>query len=114
MVEAIVLRPDPDVAQALFEAGSIDWHSMDREELVELVRSGGFVGLGGAAFPTHVKLSVPEGKSVRFFMVNAAECEPFLNSDYRILLEQTESIFEGTRVVLKALGAETSPLRSLP
>jgi len=106
MVDAIVLRPDPDSAQALFGAGAIDWHSMDGAQVVELVRAGGFVGLGGAAFPTHVKLSVPEGKSVKFLLVNAAECEPFLNSDYRIVLEQTESVFEGTRVVMKALGAE--------
>jgi electron transport complex protein RnfC len=106
MVESIVLEPDPDSAQALYGPGSIDWSSMSREELVELVRKGGFVGLGGAAFPTHVKLSIPEGKTVRFFLVNAAECEPFLNSDYRILLEKTESVFEGTRVLLRALGAE--------
>lgn len=106
MMEAVVLKPDPDAAQALFRAGAIDWRSLDRPQLVELIRRGGFAGLGGAAFPTHVKLSVPEGKKVRFFLVNAAECEPFLNSDYRILLEKTESVFEGTRVVLKALGAE--------
>jgi electron transport complex protein RnfC len=79
---------------------------MDPQQLVELVRSGGFVGLGGAAFPTHVKLSIPDGKRAKFFIVNAAECEPFLNSDYRILLERTASIFTGIRVIMKLLGAE--------
>ena len=106
MVDAVVIEPDPDAAQALFGPGQIDWRSLDGPELVGLIKKGGFVGLGGAAFPTHVKLSVPSGKHARFFLVNAAECEPFLNSDYRILLDKTESIFEGIRLVLRALGAE--------
>lgn len=106
MVDAVVLEPDVTSPQLLFDEGPIDWESMDQKEVVELVRSGGFVGLGGAAFPTHVKLAVPEGKHARFFIVNAAECEPFLNSDYRILLEKTASIFLGIRVIMKLLGSE--------
>ena len=106
MVDAVVLEPDPASPQMLLNEGPIGWESMDPAQLVELVRSGGFVGLGGAAFPTHVKLAVPDGKRARFFIVNAAECEPFLNSDYRILLEKTESIFLGIRVIMKLLGSE--------
>jgi len=108
MVDAIVIEPDPASPQMLLNEGPLVWDSMTPPELVELVRSGGFVGLGGAAFPTHVKLAVPEGKRARFFIVNAAECEPFLNSDYRILLERTESIFLGMRVIMKLLGSEMS------
>jgi electron transport complex protein RnfC len=106
MVDAIVLETDVTSPQLLMDEHPIDWASMESDALVELVKSGGFVGLGGAAFPTHVKLAVPEGKRARFFIVNAAECEPFLNSDYRILLERTDSILLGIRVIMKLLGSE--------
>lgn len=106
MVEAVVIRRDPTSAQALYDEESLDWRSMTREEIIDQIGQGGFVGLGGAAFPTHVKLTVPKDKKVRFFIVNAAECEPYLNSDYRILLERQKEIFEGIRICMKALGAE--------
>ncbi len=106
MTEAIVIEKDASSPQALFAQHSIDWHSMEPSDVVAMIGSAGFVGLGGAAFPTHVKLTIPEGKNARFFIVNAAECEPYLNSDYRILLEKKEAIFEGIRIYLKALGAE--------
>jgi len=106
MVEAVVIARDPTSAQALYDELSLDWRSMNREEIIDQIARGGFVGLGGAAFPTHVKLTVPEDKNVRFFIVNAAECEPYLNSDYRILLERQKEIFEGIRICMKALGAE--------
>ena len=106
MVEAIEIERDPSSPQTLYGERTLDYESMSREEIIAAVQQGGFVGLGGAAFPTHVKLTPPEGKHARFFMVNAAECEPYLNSDFRILLERTESIIHGIRVLLKALGAD--------
>jgi len=106
MTEAIVIERDLNSPQALFGEQSIDWRALERPEIINRIAEGGFVGLGGAAFPTHVKLTIPEGKRARFFIVNAAECEPYLNSDYRILLERAPAIFEGIRIYLKALGAE--------
>ncbi len=106
VVDSIVLKPDPVSPQTLYNERSIDFSRLAPSEIVEEIGKGGFVGLGGAAFPTHVKLTAPEGKRVRFFLVNAVECEPYLNSDYRALLERYESIFLGIRVVLRALGAE--------
>ncbi len=106
VVDSIVLTPDRVSPQTLYNERSIDWSCLEPSEIVGEIGKGGFVGLGGAAFPTHVKLTAPEGKHVRFFLVNAVECEPYLNSDYRALLERYESIFLGIRVVLKALGAE--------
>ena len=106
MVESVVIKRDPDSAQALYDERPMDWRTMPAKEIIDAVGNGGFVGLGGAAFPTHVKLTVPEGKHVKFFIVNAAECEPYLNSDYRILLERRKEIFEGIRICMKALGAE--------
>lgn len=104
-VNAVVIETDPVSAQTLYHEHRLDWETMAPGELIEAIRQGGFVGLGGAAFPTHVKLKIPEGKKAQFFIVNAAECEPYLNSDFRTLLEHTDRIFLGVRIFLKALGA---------
>ncbi len=106
MVDAIVIQRDPHSPQTLFNEHPIDWSALTPSELLEIIRLGGFVGLGGAAFPTHVKYAIPEGKYARFFFVNAAECEPFLTTDYRIMLERYPHIFSGIRVILKILGSE--------
>ncbi len=106
--EAILIERDPFSPQALYGEQQVVWDEFSPEELIQHIQYGGFVGLGGAAFPTHVKMSVPEGKRARFFIVNAAECEPYLNSDYRILLEWTEDIVLGIRISLKILGAEVA------
>jgi electron transport complex protein RnfC len=104
--DAIVIATDLGSPQMLFDEGPIDWESLPNKELLGLIQQGGFVGLGGAAFPTHVKLAIPEGKHARFFLVNGAECEPYLTSDHRIMLEWTDSIFLGIRIIMKILGSE--------
>ncbi|MEE9170403.1 MAG: electron transport complex subunit RsxC [bacterium] len=106
MVESIVIQTDRYSPQTLYDERELDWHSLSPQELLAVIQKAGFVGLGGAAFPTHVKLTIPEGKKAKFFMVNAAECEPYLNSDYRILLERTDALFLGIRIYMKVLAAE--------
>jgi Na+-translocating ferredoxin:NAD+ oxidoreductase subunit C len=64
------------------------------------------VGLGGAAFPTHVKLKIPEGKTCEYLIINGIECEPYLTTDHRVMLEQADDIFMGIRYVLKVTGAK--------
>lgn len=81
-----------------------------KEEILERVKEAGIVGLGGAAFPTHVKLSPPPGKKAECLIVNGAECEPYLTADYRIMLEHTEEFLVGIRIMLKALGVEKAYL----
>jgi len=108
MSEAIVIEVDHTSAQALFEDAPRPWQEPSREELVKEIQAGGFVGLGGAAFPTHVKLTVPEGKRVDWVIVNGAECEPYLTTDHRIMLENVDAIILGIRVTMKVLGAEKS------
>lgn len=105
LVESVVIECDSASPQTLYDERRIDWESMSPAELLALIQRGGFVGLGGAAFPTHVKLSIPEGKRAQFFLINGAECEPYLTSDHRIMLEYTQSIFLGIRVILRILGA---------
>ena len=106
LIDSIVIATDPASPQTLHQERPIPWENLTPTEIVSAVQRGGFVGLGGAAFPTHVKLSVPEGKRVQFFLVNGAECEPYLTSDHRLILEYTDEIFLGIRVALRALGAD--------
>jgi electron transport complex protein RnfC len=75
---------------------------LDTENLREIIREIGLVGLGGAAFPTHVKVSPPKDKKVDTLILNAAECEPYLNADYRLLLEHPNEVVQGLRLLAKA------------
>ena len=77
--------------------------SLSSEEIVRKVAEAGIVGLGGAAFPSHVKLSPPPGKTAECLVVNAAECEPYLTSDYRVMTEHAEELLVGVRILMKAL-----------
>lgn len=77
------------------------------EEIKALVLSSGIVGLGGATFPTHVKLSPPHGKIIDTFVLNGTECEPYLTSDNRIMIEKPEAILTGMRAMMKSLGVST-------
>jgi len=72
-------------------------------EILAKIAECGIVGLGGAAFPTHIKLSPPPGKKAEYLIINGAECEPYLTSDYRIMLEQPEEILIGAKIMMKAL-----------
>ena len=79
---------------------------LSKEEILEKIKLSGIVGLGGATFPTHVKLSPPPGKKAEFLILNGAECEPYVTADDRIMREQSEQIFIGGKIMLKALGIE--------
>ena len=72
--------------------------------IIEIIKEAGLVGMGGAAFPTHVKLTPPEGKSIDTLIVNGAECEPYLTADHRLMLEAPEHIVAGARLMGKVLG----------
>lgn len=78
------------------------------KEIIERIAQHGVVGLGGAAFPTHIKLTPPPNKKAEYLLVNGSECEPYLTSDYRIMLEEPEQILIGVKIMMKALGVEAS------
>lgn len=65
------------------------------------IQKAGIVGMGGAGFPTHVKLSPKEPEKIKYILVNGAECEPYLTSDYRIMLEQPEKLVRRLKVMLQ-------------
>ncbi len=83
-----------------------DYMNLSPEEMKERIKNAGIVGLGGAAFPTHVKLSPPKEKPVNIVIINAAECEPYLTADYRLTLERPEEIVEGLRIIMKILNVK--------
>jgi len=76
------------------------------KEIVSRIMEAGVVGMGGAAFPSHVKLSVPEGKHVDHLLINGVECEPYLTADHRVMLEKPKEIIVGIKILMKALGVQ--------
>ncbi|HSO84804.1 MAG TPA: electron transport complex subunit RsxC, partial [Thiocapsa sp.] len=119
VIRAIALTPTADgpKTQAIFlkvyEAASQevlydlerDLDAMTPEEIVAAVQDAGLVGLGGAAFPSHVKMQPPAGKVIDTVVVNGCECEPYLTCDHRIMLEQSDALIRGIKLALKATGA---------
>lgn len=102
---AIYIRPYAGASQEILYGAPQNIEQMTPEEIVRAVQDTGVVGLGGAAFPTHVKLKLPEGKRVDTVVVNGCECEPYLTTDHRVMLEQPGEVLYGTRIVMKVLGA---------
>ena len=102
-VEAVVIESDGTDAPVPIVPRA--WEADTPETLRELVREAGVVGLGGAAFPTHVKLSLPPGRAVDTLVVNGAECEPYLAADHRLMVERAADIVGGARITARILGA---------
>ena len=84
----------------------VDWSTLSVDELKSRIKKAGIVGLGGAAFPTHVKLSPPEDKPIDTFILNGCECEPFLTADHRMMIENSDKILKGMAIIMKVLGVE--------
>lgn len=80
--------------------------NLSKEEIVKKIQDAGIVGLGGATFPAHVKLSPPPGKKAEVLIINAVECEPYLTCDHQLMLEHGEEILIGVSILMKALGVE--------
>ena len=78
--------------------------NLEPKAIIEKIKDAGIVGMGGATFPTHVKLSIPEGKRAEILIINGVECEPYLTSDYRTMLERGEQLIVGTRILMRAIG----------
>lgn len=81
-------------------------HEIEAETIREAVKSAGLVGMGGATFPTHVKLSPPPKKPIEAVILNGVECEPYLTADHRLMLESPRTIVTGLRLLMKAVGAK--------
>lgn len=101
MVMSIIIENDGQYEEAELGLAKAALNQMSREEIVEAVKEAGIVGMGGAGFPTHVKLSPREPEKIDYIIANCAECEPYLTSDYRRMLEEPEKLVGGLKVMLK-------------
>ena len=79
---------------------------LEPKQIIDKVKECGIVGMGGATFPTHVKLMIPEGKKAEYIIINAAECEPYLTCDNRLLLEKTQEFLMGVKILMKGVGTD--------
>ncbi len=102
-MKAIVIENDhlEEVADTLTP---LDEKTVTPAEIVQRVKDAGIVGMGGATFPTHIKLSPPADKKIEYAIVNGAECEPYLTSDHRAMLETADEVIAGLKLIMKALG----------
>jgi len=105
MVSGIYLESYPFSGQEVMDGRPVPLETATPEDILQGIQDAGIVGLGGAAFPTHVKLKIPEGKRCEVLILNGIECEPYLTTDHRVMLEQSGDIFTGIRYLLKATGA---------
>jgi electron transport complex protein RnfC len=102
---ALVLEPDGDDAWIDGLPQENDWTAMHVDEIRRRVRDSGLVGLGGASFPTHVKLTPPGDVQIETVLINGAECEPYLTSDDAVMRARPEDVITGLEIILEAVGA---------
>ncbi|TDT69869.1 electron transport complex protein RnfC [Hypnocyclicus thermotrophus] len=119
VVKKIEVRPFPvsgrvntviienDYEEEIFEYPKYkEYEKLTKDELLKIVREMGIVGQGGATFPTHIKLNPPKDKKIDVLLINGAECEPYLNADNRLMLEQTEKVVKGIDIFRHILGVQ--------
>lgn len=105
-VPTIVIENDGEYTDAP-PIHDYDINDISPDMMLKIIREAGIVGLGGACFPTHVKLSLPDGAKVTDLIINAAECEPYLTCDRRVIVEMTDDVIGGILAVMNMLGLKT-------
>ena len=103
---SVVIRTDPFSSQRVEASPQRSVEDLSVQEVARKVQEAGIVGLGGAAFPSHVKLQLPEGKQAKFVILNGCECEPYLTCDHRIMVDRPATVLRGLRLIMRQLGAE--------
>ena len=100
IMQAIVIEYDGESTDMIPVTETRDYKQMTKQDMLDIIRDAGLVGLGGAGFPMHVKLNPPPEKIIDTILINAAECEPYLTSDYRAILEESSELIEGIEMLL--------------
>jgi Na+-translocating ferredoxin:NAD+ oxidoreductase subunit C len=106
MAEAVIIAVDPHSVQVPRPRLVPRWETLAGADVAQAVQDAGVVGLGGAAFPAHVKMVPPPDTRVELLIINGAECEPYLTTDHRIMVEQPERVHYGARIMMAALGVQ--------
>ncbi len=99
---SVILSVDQEADLPVYEKQ--DWQDASSSELLAKVQNAGIIGIGGAGFPTHVKLNPPSSSPVDTLLLNGAECEPYITADHRQMLESPNEVVEGAKIILKILG----------
>lgn len=99
---SITIAVDREAQSVQYEKQN--WQQLDSAQLLAKVHEAGIIGIGGAGFPTHVKLKPPANSPVDTLILNGAECEPYITADHRVMLEQAAAVVEGAKIILKILG----------
>lgn len=98
MVDCIVIENDQQYQETEFQEARLE--DLTKEGILNRIKEGGVVGMGGAGFPTHVKLAPKDPSKIEYILVNGAECEPYITSDYRRMIEEPEKVVKGLQVIL--------------
>ena len=98
MVDCIIIENDQQYQETEFQEARLE--DLTKEEILNRIKEGGVVGMGGAGFPTHVKLAPKDPSKIEYILVNGAECEPYITSDYRRMIEEPEKVVKGLQVIL--------------
>lgn len=106
--KAVVINVEGDEWEPTIDRSPdlIDQITSGKDEIIKKIHEMGIVGMGGATFPSHVKLMVPDGKKAEYLIINGVECEPYLTADHRLMLEKGEEIMVGVKILMKGLGVE--------
>lgn len=99
-ISSIIIENDGRYDTILGMGKERDYNQLSKNDIREIIKKAGIVGMGGAGFPTHVKLTPKDDSEIKYILVNGAECEPYLTSDYRMMLEEPENIIVGLKVIL--------------
>jgi Na+-translocating ferredoxin:NAD+ oxidoreductase subunit C len=105
-IPAVVIESDGKDEWVAGLKENSDYNLLSPDELKKIVQDAGIVGMGGATFPTHVKLSPPKEKPIDVVILNGAECEPYLTSDHRLMLERPKEIINGLKILMRILGVQ--------
>ncbi|WP_461247098.1 electron transport complex subunit RsxC [Treponema sp. R6D11] len=103
IVESIIIENDGELKEHESIKPRDSYDDLSAQEIVKIIREAGIVGLGGAGFPTHVKLSPPPDKKIDTVIVNGCECEPYLTTDNRVMIEESSRVITGLKIILKVI-----------
>lgn len=104
-VRSIIIATAPSSAQIPLQGPAQDYTAMSRSQLIAAVKETGLVGLGGAAFPSYAKMMIPDDRNIHTVVINGCECEPFLTTDHRVMLEKVHCLLTGIRIAMRAVDA---------
>ena len=105
MVMSVIIENDFQYNEAEDVIVAGDYENMTHDEIVEVVHKAGIVGMGGAGFPMHIKINPPADKTIKYIILNGAECEPYLSSDHRTMLDHTDEMLFGVQILMKLSNA---------